>query len=88
MKTLQGTVVSLKNKNTATVLVASVWQHPLYKKFVKRTKKYACHYQDMKLELGQKVTIQESKPISKTKHFVVVKPAETKKTAKKVEAKK
>lgn len=72
MKTLQGTIVSLKNAKTATVLVTRNWQHPLYKKYVKRSKRYACHYQDMALELGQEVLIQETRPLSKTKRFAVV----------------
>jgi small subunit ribosomal protein S17 len=71
MKTLQGTITSLKTQKTATVTVTRRWQHPLYKKFVKSTKKYACHYEAMELELGQEVVIAESRPISKTKRFVV-----------------
>jgi small subunit ribosomal protein S17 len=72
MKTLQGIITSLKNDKTATVLVSRSWQHPLYKKYVKRSKKYACHYEGLDLELGQEVVIQESRPISKSKRFVVV----------------
>jgi len=72
MKKIQGKVVSVKNAKTAVILVESRWQHPLYKKYVKQSKKYACHYQDIKLELGDEVVIKETKPISKTKHFAVV----------------
>ncbi len=72
MKTLQGIVTSLKNKQTATVTVTRSWQHPLYKKYVKRSKKYSCHYRDLELTLGQAVTIRETRPLSKTKHFEVV----------------
>lgn len=72
MKTLQGIVTSLKNEKTATVTVTRSWQHPLYKKFVRRSKKYACHYVDIKLELGDEVMIKESRPLSKTKRFVVM----------------
>lgn len=72
MKTLQGIVTSLKADKTATVTVTRSWQHPLYKKYVKRSKKFASHYdKDMSLELGQTVTIQEVRPISKTKKFKV-----------------
>lgn len=78
MKTLQGTVTSLKNINTARVLVETKWQHPLYKKFIKRSKNYACHYTDMKLELGDVVEIAETTPISKTKKFKVVSKVEVK----------
>lgn len=72
MKTLQGTITSLKNKQTVTVLVTNRWQHPVYKKYVKRTKSYACHNQDLSLAEGDVVSIQECRPVSKTKHFKVV----------------
>lgn len=71
MKTLQGTITSLKNAKTAIVTISSRKLHPLYKKYMKSTKKYACHYEGMTLELGQEVQINESKPVSKTKRFVV-----------------
>jgi small subunit ribosomal protein S17 len=71
MKTLQGIITSLKADKTATVTVARKWQHPLYKKYVKRSKKFATHYENMKLELGQTVLIEETRPISKTKRFKV-----------------
>lgn len=72
MKTLQGTVTSLKSAKTARVTVSRKWQHPVYKKFVNRSKNYACHVEGLDLELGDEVVIKESKPISKTKRFVVV----------------
>ena len=72
MKTFKGTVTFIKPK-TATVLVGRRWQHPLYKKYVKRSKKYACHVEDLKLEVGDQVMIEECRPLSKTKHFKVLK---------------
>ncbi len=72
MKVMQGTVTSAKNEKTVTVSVVRKWQHPLYKKYVKRTKKYACHVEDMKLVEGDVVTIVECRPMSKTKRFKVV----------------
>ena len=72
MKTLQGVVTSLKNIATARVTVTTRWQHPLYKKYVKRSKNYACHYENIELAEGDVVTIQECRPISKTKRFKVV----------------
>lgn len=75
MKTLKGVVTSLKNEKTATVTVSRRWKHPLYKKYVKRNKKYACHVEELDLELGDKVLIQACRPISKTKHFKVIKLA-------------
>ncbi len=76
MKTTKGTVTSLANQKTARVLVIRKWKHPLYKKYVKRTKNYACHVEDIKLELGDKVIIEECKPMSKTKKFRVVSKVE------------
>ena len=75
---MQGTIVSLKNAKTATVLVERKWQHPMYGKFVKRSKKYACHYDDMKLVEGDKVVITETVPVSKTKRFKIVEKVEAK----------
>lgn len=78
MKTLTGIVTSTARDKTVTVTVVRLWQHPLYKKYVNRSKKYACHVEDLKLEEGDKVLIQECKPISKTKFFKVIKKLETK----------
>lgn len=72
MKTLQGIVTSLKNDKTATVTVTRRQKHPLYKKYVKQTKKHACHVEGIDLELGDKVVIQPCRPMSKTKHFKVI----------------
>jgi small subunit ribosomal protein S17 len=72
MKQLQGVIRSLSGENTVTVSVSRQWRHPLYLKSVKRTKNYACHYTDLQLAVGDQVVIQQSKPMSKTKHFVVI----------------
>lgn len=71
MKSLQGIVTSAKTPKTVTVEVTRKWQHPLYKKFVKSTKKYACHIEGMEVKEGDKVTIQECRPMSRTKRFKV-----------------
>ncbi len=72
MKKLTGRVVSLKNEQTAVVEVENHFQHPLYKKYLTRTKKYACQLdKGVNLELGQEVEIVSCRPISKTKHFRV-----------------
>ena len=72
MKKLTGRVVSLKNKQTAVVEVENHFQHPLYKKYLTRTKKYACQVDDgASLSLGQVVTIVSCRPISKTKRFKI-----------------
>lgn len=81
MKTLQGTITSLKTANTARVKVERSWQHPLYKKYVKRSKNYAAHYENMELHEGDEVVIQETRPISKTKKHVIVKKIEKTKKA-------
>jgi small subunit ribosomal protein S17 len=76
MKLMQGTVQSAKTPQTAIVSVVNRWQHPLYKKFVKNTKNYACHVVDLKVVEGDTVIIQECRPISKTKKFKVIKKVE------------
>jgi len=84
MKLLQGTITSLKTTQTARVKVVRSWQHPLYKKFVKRSKNYMCHYTDLVLTEGDTVEIQETRPLSKTKHFLVTRKIDI---SKKVETK-
>ncbi len=73
MKILNGIVTGLPDSATAKVNVEHQWQHPLYKKSVTRSKTYACAYDEkQKLSVGDLVVIQETKPLSKTKHFRVV----------------
>ncbi len=72
MKTIVGKVRSVKTPKTAQVSVESQWQHPLYKKFVKRTKTYACHVDNIEVQEGDTVMIQAVRPVSKTKKFAVV----------------
>lgn len=72
-KQLVGTVTSLAQAKTARVEVERQWKHPLYKKRVTRNKNYACHYEDLELELGDEVLIEECRPVSKTKKFRVIK---------------
>lgn len=76
MKTLIGTVAGLHTAKTAKVLVERQWQHPLYKKSVKRSKAYACHVENIDLTIGDIVEIAETRPMSKTKHFVVTRKIE------------
>jgi len=72
MKSIKGIVESLKSDKTAKVSVVRLWQHPLYLKSVKRTKSYACHYENIDLKVGDEVVIKATRPISKTKKFTVV----------------
>ena len=69
---LQGTVVSDKMDKTVTVLVERRFMHPLYKKYVKRTDKYAAHDETNAIKEGEKVQIIECAPISKRKCWTVV----------------
>lgn len=60
-------------QKTAVVAVSSFRAHPKYKKIMKITKKYKAHYEGEPLEIGSVVLIEESKPISKDKRWVVKK---------------
>ena len=68
---LVGKVVSTKNNKTITVEVVTYKRHPLYKKNVKTTKKYAVHDEENKAKVGDIVKVVSSRPLSKTKHFVL-----------------
>jgi len=69
---LQGVVVSDKTDKTVTVKVERKFLHPLYQKTVRTSKKYAAHDETNQYKTGDTVKIEESKPISKTKKWVVV----------------
>ncbi len=69
---LQGVVTSTKMQNTVTVEVERRFMHPIYKKFIRLTKKYHAHNEDNSIKDGDKVQIMECKPISKTVKWFVV----------------
>ncbi len=69
---LRGVVVSDKMQDTVVVAVTRFVKHPKYRKFIKRVKKFHAHNPENKVKAGDKVTIRECKPISKTKRFEVV----------------
>lgn len=71
-RVLQGVVVSDKADKTVTVKVERRVPHPVYKKIVKRSKKYAAHDEQNKFKEGDLVKIAECKPISKSKTWEVV----------------
>ena len=71
-KILSGIVVSDKPNKTITVLVERKYQHPILKKVIKVRKKYNAHDENNKFKKGDKVSIIESKPISKNKKFLVM----------------
>lgn len=69
---LVGTVVSDVNDKTITVLVETYKNDRLYKKRVKYSKKYTAHDEKNEAKKGDKVLIVETRPLSKTKHFCLV----------------
>lgn len=72
-KVLVGTVVSNKMNKTAVVSVNNYKKHPKYKKYISRNKKYKVHDEDNVLNIGDKVEIVETRPISKDKRFTLSK---------------
>jgi len=71
-KQLSGTVVSDKMIKTVTVLVSRFVKHPKYGKFMNISKKYKAHDEEGKFKEGDKVVIEECRPISKDKSFKVI----------------
>ena len=71
-KILNGIVVSDKPNKSITVVVERKYQHPVLKKVIKAKKKYNVHDEDNKYKNGDRVSIKESKPFSKSKKFEVV----------------
>lgn len=71
-RVLTGRVVSDKMDKTITVLVERRVMHPLYKKFIRRSKKYAAHDETNLCKEGDLVSIEECPPISKRKTWTVV----------------
>ena len=71
-RTLQGTVVSNKADKTVTVRVERRIMHPVYKKFITKSKKFAAHDSENRCKEGDSVRIRECAPISKSKTFEVV----------------
>jgi small subunit ribosomal protein S17 len=75
-RTLQGVVVSDKQDKTVVVRVERRFTHPVMKKTVRMSKKYKAHDETNAHKVGDVVFIQESKPISKDKRWVVVTEAQ------------
>ena len=69
---LQGVVVSDKQDKTVVVSVERQVMHPVYKKFVKKSKKFAAHDENNQYKIGDRVSIEECRPISKNKSWTVV----------------
>lgn len=71
-RVLQGTVVSDKGDKTVVVTVQRRVMHPLYKKFITRSKKFSAHDPENRFKQGDMVRIRECRPISKSKRFEVL----------------
>ena len=69
---LTGVVTSTKMQDTAVVTVDRYEKHPKYGKFIKSSKKYSVHNPENNVSEGDNVIIMETKPISKTKKFIIV----------------
>ncbi len=71
-RVLTGRVVSDKTEKTITVTVERRVMHPLYKKFIRRSKKYTAHDDTNQCKIGDVVRIEECRPISKTKSWLLI----------------
>jgi small subunit ribosomal protein S17 len=71
-RVLQGVVVSDKQDKTVVVKVERRFTHPLLKKTVRRTKNYHAHDENNRAKIGDVVQIEESRPLSKLKNWVLV----------------
>lgn len=73
-RVLQGQVVSDKCDKTVIVSVESKVKHPIYKKYIRRSKKYAAHDAANQFKTGDSISIIETRPISKRKTWAVLAP--------------
>jgi small subunit ribosomal protein S17 len=71
-RVLQGVVVSDKNDKTIVVQVERRYTHPLLKKTVRRTKKYHAHDEKNSFKVGDQVSIEETRPISRNKRWIAI----------------
>lgn len=87
METLEGVVVSVKMLKTAVVKVVRRTSHPLYKKLLKRSKKYKVDTTGLEVTVGDWVRISKTRPISKEKHFKIVEKIATTENTEKISSK-
>ena len=71
-KKLSGVVVSDKMKDTCVVLVERYIKHPKYQKFIQRRKRFQAHDAGNTAKIGDNVIIEETRPMSKHKHFKIL----------------
>jgi len=69
-RTKIGVVVSNKMQKTVVVAVENITQHGMYQKYIRRTSKFLAHANDP-LNVGDRVIIEETRPLSKRKHWAV-----------------
>ena len=88
-KQLNGVVIKAEMKDTVIVEVTRKTAHPIYKKLLKRTKKYKADTKEVNASVGDQVAIVETRPLSKDKHFKIGKvlAAKVEPGTKKVEGK-
>ncbi|MCP2040022.1 small subunit ribosomal protein S17 [Neisseria sp. HSC-16F19] len=80
VRTLQGKVISDKMDKTVTVLIERKVKHPLYGKVIRRSSKVHAHDEQNQYGVGDVVVITESRPLSKTKSWVVTELVEKART--------
>jgi small subunit ribosomal protein S17 len=73
---LEGNVVSAKTDKTVTVRVERRYMHPMYKKYIMSSSKYTAHDETNSVKEGDKVSIIECRPLSKTKRWMVLSDAD------------
>ena len=71
-RTLEGVVVSDKMEKTVVVAVETRVRHPLYERVIRRTRKYHAHDEALQVKTGQRVRIEERRPLSKLKRWEVI----------------
>ena len=71
-RVLNGIICKANNKNTVVVEVERTFKHPIYNIYIKRSKKYHAHDETDALKVGDKVMIEETRPISKLKTWKVI----------------
>jgi len=71
-RVLEGVVVSDKMEKTVTVLVERRYMHPVYKKYIRKSDKFAAHDENNAFAIGDRVQIEECRPISKRKTWNVI----------------
>ena len=71
-KVIKGKVVSVTSPKTVVVAVETFHRHPLYRKAVRRTKKFLAGNDGMELTVGETILMKEVPPMSKKKHFLII----------------